>query len=542
MKTSANQSNGKVLRRLFWTLFFRGRATSRKRGEEGTVNRHSMLGTLGFYLLVGFAPCLAINRVDTLTFSVMLHGATLFLVVMHLVATAGSVLFNREESEILLHRPVTAKELLHAKTSVLCGVTAIMALALNLPGMVAGLWLRDAHWWFPLAHLVSLGGMIGFCAGALVVVYQVCLRWFGRDRLDNIMTTFQTLLTVVLVMGSQSFRLLGEVNLEELRHAWWLLFLPPTWFGALDAVLAAHQSEMWMMIAAGVGVLATLLVGWLGMHRLAASYGEGLAMLNEQASPEMKSTGKAWWIRRMVGTLPLRQWLAHPVERSSFILTAAYMFRDRETKLRLYPGIAQVLALPLVFLLAGRAGRGGGVDVALAGIYMGWLPLMAMQMLAYSENWRAAELFQSSPEGRWQPLFHGARKAVLVLLAMPLIALLLTVVLATHGISKWLLLLLPNVVMLPVWSLVPGLINEWRPFATPYDAKDQARWGCLTMMVVMGVSSAVAMAGWGAMKMGMFPLALGGQVVVVGLIYLVLVRRIDGLSKQRDNQPEPDIR
>ncbi|WP_156345979.1 hypothetical protein [Verrucomicrobium spinosum] len=163
-------------------------------------------------------------------------------------------------------------------------------------------------------------------------------------------------------------------------------------------------------------------------------------------------------------------------------------------------------------------------------------------MLAYSENWRAAELFQSSPEGRWQPLFHGARKAVLVLLAMPLIALLLMVVLATHGISKWLFLLLPNMVMLPVWSLVPGLVNEWRPFATPYDARDQARWGCLTMMVVMGVSSAVAMAGWGTMKVGVFPLALVGQVVVVGLIYLVLVRKIDGLSKKRSNQHEPDIR
>jgi ABC-2 type transport system permease protein len=34
-------------------------------------------------------------------------------------------------------------------------------------------------------------------------VYQVCLKWLGRERLDGMLTTAQTVMAMAIVLGSQ---------------------------------------------------------------------------------------------------------------------------------------------------------------------------------------------------------------------------------------------------------------------------------------------------------------------------------------------------
>jgi len=442
------------------------------------------------------------------------------MVVFQMVMTAGSVLFNKEEAEILLHRPVLPRELLHAKVFVLCGVSAILAGALNLPGMIAGIWLKDAHWWFPLAHAFSLLLMIVFSAGALVVVYQACLRWFGRERLDGMMTTMQTLLTVVMVAGSQSYRFVGRMNLSHLSHAWWLAALPPVWFASLDAILSERHWPPLLLIPAVAGVAATFIVGWLGFHRLAASYGDGLMLLNESGgSTSTRQTGSRW-LRHIVKIPPLSWWLRNPVEKQSFLLTAAYLFRDRETKLRLYPSMSQVIVMPLVFLYSGAGS--GGWEIAFAGMYLGWLPLQVMQMLEFSEHWRASDLFRFTPYGRWQPLYHGARKAGLALLAFPALLVLAGIIILFKRFDTRLLLLLPGVVILPVWSLVPGIMETWLPLSKPFDAKTQGQRGCITMAIVMGTSAGLSYLAWYSLKESCFPWFLLGEAAIAAAVFAAM--------------------
>ena len=518
---SRAESSGAVLRGLFWKLFFRGRALSQRRGREGTLNRSGMAWTLIVYALIGCSFCPVAFVADTFTFASIMHGVTLFMVVFQMVLTAGSVLFNKEEAEILLHRPVLSRELLHAKVFVLCGVSAILAGALNLPGMIAGIWLKDAHWWFPIAHAFSLLLMIIFSAGALVVVYQACLRWFGRERLDSMMTTTQTLLTMVMIAGSQAYRFVGRMNLSHLSHAWWLAVVPPVWFASLDALLSAKNWHPFLLIPAAVGVIATFTVGWLGFHRLAASYGEGLMLLNEgDASTSTRQTGGRW-LRHIVKIPPLSWWLRNPVEKQSFLLTAAYLFRDRETKLRLYPSMSQVIVMPLIFLYSGSRGD-SGLGIAFAGMYLGWLPFQVMQMLEFSEHWRASDLFRFTPYGRWQSLYHGARKAALVLLAFPALLLLAGIIITLKRFDARLLLLLPGVVILPVWSLVPGIMETWLPLSKPFDAKTQGQRGCITMAIVMGISGGLGYLASLSLKQAWFPTFMLAETTIAVAIFIAM--------------------
>ena len=510
--------NEAILRRLFWKLSFRGRALSRRRGSEGKLIKFNMTGVLVMHAFMGVFVCFLAFTADTLTFSTVLYGMTLFVVMFQMITSAGSVLFNKEEAEILLHRPVTPGELLRAKVQVLCAVSGLLALALNLPGMIAGIWLRDSHWWFPLAHLFSLLLMVVFSAGALVVVYQACLRWCGRERLDGMMTTMQTVLTILMVTASQSFRFLNGVNFSQYAHSWWVVFVPPAWFASLDAVLSAKQWNIRLLAPALFGFAATVFVSWLGFHRLAAAYGEGLMMLNDAGSTPDK-TRRGRWLRRIVTLPPLSWWLHNPVERLSFLLAGAYLFRDRETKLRLYPSMAQVMILPVIFLFAPRTGASDGWEIAFAGMYLGWLPILAMQMLEFSEHWRAAEVFQVTPMGEWQSLFHGARKAGLALLAFPaLLVMGLVVLIFKHADSK-LLLLLPSLIALPAWSLVPGVLTPWLPLSKPFDGQSQNRRGCFVMIVVMGISAVLAGLAWFSMSRGWLLWFLLGETLVAALVY-----------------------
>ena len=97
---------------------------------------------------------------------------------------------------------------------------------------------------------------------------------------------------------------------------------------------------------------------------------------------------------------PLSWWLRDPVARASFLLAAAYLVRDRDVKLRVYPGIAPVLIIPFVFLLQDQRHPGSadpGFGVPFSGLYLGLVPLMGLQMLQYSQQWQAADIFRAAP-------------------------------------------------------------------------------------------------------------------------------------------------
>ena len=112
----------RTLRRLFLTLFLRGRGARglNKQGAPKSVGQKLALSLL-LYLLFG---CMALFFLHQPVFAlaVYLHAMTFVFLGMFVASSAGEVLFNKEESDILLHRPVTPQALLWAKIRVLVEV------------------------------------------------------------------------------------------------------------------------------------------------------------------------------------------------------------------------------------------------------------------------------------------------------------------------------------------------------------------------------------------------------------------------------------
>jgi hypothetical protein len=406
---------------LFLTLFLRGRsARGLRKGAPQSIGSKLALALCG-YAFVGMIVTLLFIHQPVFALSLYLHAMTLVFLGMFLAASSGEVLFNKEEADILLHRPVTPQALLWAKIGVLVRVSLWLAGAFNLAGFFVGVGASDGGWLYPVAHVISTVLEALFCAGSVVLVYQLCLRWFGRERLDGLMTMAQVVVAITAVAAGQIPQLMGRFNgkFSFNFHSWWVYLLPPAWFAGLDDLIAGSRSGASAILAVA-GLIATAAVLWLAFEKLARDYEKGLQSMGETTAPKIPAGARRRWLDILANRPPLRWWLRDPVSRASFLLVAAYLFRDRDVKLRVYPGLAPMLVWPVIMLVQvhGASQQGGfsgfsGYGIAFSGIFIGIIPLLALDLLRYSQHWQAADLFLVAPIRGPGPLCHGARRAVL---------------------------------------------------------------------------------------------------------------------------------
>ncbi len=481
--------------------------------------------SLGLFCLFGMV-CLRFVHLPLFAFATCLHALTFALAGMNLAIWSGSFLFNPVEFEVLSHRPISPRALLGAKIRVLVEISFALALALNVADMIARTWLTRS-WRFIPAHIISVFGEVILCASGVTLLYNLCLRFFGRQRLDNLMTTTQVLFGIGAVIGSQVVTQgAARVGPRLFEHPpLWLELLPPAWFGALDAVLAGGEVSPRMLALASAAVVITSLCAWASAAALAGAYEQGLGTLTEAVSSSgHKKRRRRPASARLIRIAPFRWWLGDPVERATFALVLAHLGRARDVKLRTYPMVAQLLVMPCILLFtvlqaadAGTLGGGGAAHtflIAFSGAYISLLPLAVLEQLRMSDSWQASEIFFQAPIERPAAAFHGTRKAVICLLCAPALLLLAGALVFYARSASDLALLLPGAVSVPLVSLIPGLKGPALPFSQPAQAVKGAT-GCLFsagLALGAGLVAAIAAYAW---RGGWFVWMLSGEILVV---------------------------
>ncbi|HEY1490232.1 MAG TPA: hypothetical protein VGF90_04260, partial [Verrucomicrobiae bacterium] len=195
----------RTLRKLFLTLYLRGRSSRGLKLKKApkSVGQRLAVALLIYTLFGLFTIGFLFNRQPLFALAIYAHSMTFVFLGMFVFSSAGEVLFNKDEAEILMHRPISPRDLLWSKIRVLIEISLWLAGALNLIGMVVGIYTVGGGFLYPPIHAVSTALEALFCTGCVVLVYQLCLRWFGRERLDGLMTTAQVLVAVMAVVGGQ---------------------------------------------------------------------------------------------------------------------------------------------------------------------------------------------------------------------------------------------------------------------------------------------------------------------------------------------------
>lgn len=444
---------GKALRRLFLTLFLRGRSARGLDPDKAPPSIQRKLAlALALYFFVGLAE-LTFLRQSPFGFSLVMHAGTFVLVGLFVASSSGEILFNQDESDILLHHPIPPAVLLKAKCRLLLEVSLWMAGAFTFAGLIGGALAFPRGLGFLVGHLVGTVLMTFFTVGSVVLLYQVCLRRFGREKLEGLMTTAQVMAGILAALAGQLPNLLAREqgvlpDAMQLGNAW-MIVAPPAWFAGLDGLCMGRITPANVLLSAlALGV--TALVLHMAFVRLADTYQEGL-----QAIQERRTTGPAAptgmpWADRLMNLPLLRLAFRHPVTRAGFRLAAAYMVRDRDVKLRLFPSLAPMLVVPAVIILKDTSRGGSAMGWTLMVAFLSFIPLIGQSVLQFSQHWQASDLFHVAPLEGPSRLRDGVRRAVALLLTVPmLLAILVAVAFLPGPPHRW-LLLLPGTMALPL--------------------------------------------------------------------------------------------
>jgi len=332
-------------------------------------------------------------------------------------------------------------------------------------------------------------------------------------------------MSVLFIGGYQIVpRLLRRFEGLSLKtYAKYLFALPPAWFAGLDSAVAGDLPVG--LLLASIGLAVTALFAYIAISRLSPSYGEGLMKIAETRSgTPTKSRVRR---RRDLSNPILRWWLRDPIELWAFRLAGAYMRRDRDIKLRLYPSLTIFIVFPLISLMD-RRNTGFSAFVPLLTVWMmSMLPYQAMQSLQMSQHYLAADLFAIAPLRTAAPVFHGVRKAMIVYLLVPALAIsaLLIGILAPGGLLG-LKLALPGIVAIPVFSLAPGLIEDYLPLSRPALRGEQSSRNLGLTFVSMFSMGMVMGASYLAWKLEVLWYAITVEVVLAFALYYFLNRLI----------------
>ena len=116
---------------------------------------------------------------------------------------------------------------------------------------------------------------------------------------------------------------------------------------------------------------------------------------------------------------------------------------------------------------------------------------------------------------------QASRCAVLCLLGLPVLLLVGLIVWLLQGDASQLILLLPGVIALPVFALIPSIGGHGVPLSLPTDAAKDAGQG-LTMMGVMIVALGLAALTSLLWTQGWFWWLVSGEAVVVSGLYFAM--------------------
>jgi hypothetical protein len=529
----------RALLRAYLQMSSRGASLLRARGKPTTL-----AFVLGMYAFLGLMIGIGAYTLhpDVFVYTLALHSITFFTVGMAAVIESNDVLFDPKEDEILLHRPIPAGTLLAAKALALVGFTLMLAGSLNFFPTIALLFARDAQVWIPLVHILSMTLLVVFVCAAVVCSYGLILRLFGRERFESLALFAQVGMTLLFVGGFQILpRMIERMGPEHLGHiARMLLPAPPAWFASIDATLGTGTWDTGLVLAAGAGVVATVLLAWIGIGKLAAGYGEMAALGARAATKTAKDSpsgsgtaSKSTWRGR---NPILRAWIRDPIEWSAFRTAAAYMRRDREVRLRVYSSLTMFVVFIALSFVDGRSERGEFLPLMMFAM-AGTVPVTVVESLRMSSHFAAADVFYAAPLENSGALFHGVRKAAILFAQLPIAcaALILIGVRSPDPVEAF-SMAAPIAILLPTLSLAPGVFGGYVPLSMPPRRGRQSSQNVgvlLATMILMGIITGGSVA---AGKLGIRWYLIAAEIPIVAMLHAGLTMRIRSRPMERPQE------
>jgi hypothetical protein len=152
------------------------------------------------------------------------------------------------------------------------------------------------------------------------------------------------------------------------------------------------------------------------------------------------------------------------------------------------------------------------------------VPLTFAEMMRISSNPAAADLFLYSPIEKGASLFHGVRKAGMMLVQLPMAIYIAAVAaFATRAHPETMFLLIPGLFVFPAVSLLPALLDSYVPLSIGSRTGQRAVQSLIILVVMVPAALIGMLMAWAQRSGFLWPVVAAEAVIMLGL-YAVLLR------------------
>ncbi len=345
-----------------------------------------------------------------------------FIIASNIFMSFGTGFLSPEETAVVAPLPVSSETFFFSRLAVLICYTTILSLLLGI-GPFVGLefFLRPGI----VQNLALIAAMVlsGLAAAlAVIVVYGILMRTVGKSRVAQAFGYVQFLGSMMTAIGFIAIsQIEHRIDLGSITVATthWLAFIPAIWFASLAALTSGLTFGLYPMLAIGsLLLLAALSAGahvLLGQHYQA----EVEEISASAAQVQKRKHGRDSFLTRVY-----LRFARSDEARAVFTVLRAQFRYDPKFRMQLMATLPMTfLYLLIAILQGGITDPFGGTLREIARANMFYLvamlmPLITMQSVAHSENFKSAWIFFSTPLDRAKLLF-AVRNMLLVSIVLP---------------------------------------------------------------------------------------------------------------------------
>lgn len=391
------------------------------RNEDKGKNK--FMKSLLFYgimgLFIGMFTFLPINKMYVYT---MVFSMFMFLILTVFISDFSSVLLDVRDKNLISTRGVDSITINAAKVTHICYYVFLISLSL---GWLAIIGSFKSGILTGVLFLIEIFVVDIFMIVITALLYFIILKFFNGEKVKDIINFVQIMLTIVMAVG---YQFLGRVfsfvgfNMTYTEKLWNLIF-PPMWFAApMHLVEGGRPSSI--NIALTVIAILLPLISIIFYVKQSNNFELYLSKLNNNDSKE-KEKRKGIFFK--IG----KKFCRSTTEKAYYALAASIMKKEREFKLKVYPSLGFTIVFPILFIFIFSNDNKFNSFIEwqntltnsknyLNIYFFAFMISTVMTMLQYSQCYKAAWIFKTTPLSDEGEIYRGSYKAFLFNILLPI--------------------------------------------------------------------------------------------------------------------------
>ena len=442
-----------------------------EQNKKKDSERTSLLKGYFLHLLFGVLMGLFIYFIqDEMIRMIYFAGAFFFMTTMYLISDFSFVLLDTKDKNILMTKPIDSKVVSLSKVLHILIYMFRLNLFIAGPSLIAIVKLNGIAT-IPI-FIIEILLMDLFIFLITAFIYILVLRFFDGELLRNIINLIQILLTVLVTVGYQiAVRMIDFTELQNLTYNFEFhnYFNPILWFGAPFEILFNDGKETYLYIFTILLIVVPLICFVIYIK---------LSKKMESLLLKLEGEGKERPSKHIIELLMGKILNRNDKIRQSFHFANAIMRSDRSLKLKIYPGLATGILLPVLMIfnmgVRGQDFEASGYEYLFLYFNLLVIPTI-LELTMYSSAWKGSYVYIISGFKNLKELYKGLLQAVAVRLFLPLM-ILNTVIYIMLFKEKFIIdiivLILACIAVLP---FIGKICFTELPFSLPIDESIQNR-------------------------------------------------------------------